>query len=50
MAAAARETLGDSVRASGGELRLNVTDASRLEELAPRFLGEPVHGFETVDL
>jgi hypothetical protein len=27
-----------------------VTDASRLDELAPRFLGESIDGFEIVDL
>jgi hypothetical protein len=26
------------------------TDTSRLDELAPRFLGEPITGFELVDL
>ncbi len=53
MAAAARETLaarGELVAGEGGKLRCCVTDASRLDELAPRFLGEPLHGFDAVDL
>ena len=33
-----------------GSLRCFVTDASRLEELAPRFLGEPLSDFAAVDL
>jgi glutamate racemase len=33
-----------------GSLRCYVTDASRLDELAPRFLGEPLADFDTVDL
>jgi glutamate racemase len=53
MARAAAEALGR--RESGtpdkrGTLRCFVTDASRLDELAPRFLGEPLESHETVDL
>jgi hypothetical protein len=33
-----------------GELACHVTDASRLEDLAPRFLGEPLARFGAVDL
>jgi glutamate racemase len=33
-----------------GALACFATDTSRLDELAPRFLGEPVAGFELVDL
>jgi glutamate racemase len=33
-----------------GELRCYVTDASRLDELAARFLGEPLGSFQTTDL
>lgn len=33
-----------------GTLHCYATDTSRLDELAPRFLGEPVTGFELVDL
>ena len=36
--------------AGPGELTLCVTDASRLDELAPRFLAEPLGGFSLVDL
>ena len=35
---------------TAGSLNCFVTDASRLEELAPRFLGEPLSSFSTVDL
>ena len=34
----------------GGHLELCVTDATRLDELAPRFLGEPLGAFSIVDL
>jgi glutamate racemase len=55
MADAARATLDAEDtrrRATGraGTLRCFVTDASRLEELAPRFLGEPLESHELVDL
>jgi glutamate racemase len=54
MARAARELLESEralrERSPRGALRCFVTDASRLDELAPRFLGEPIDGFETVDL
>lgn len=36
--------------AAPGALHCFATDTSRLDELAPRFLGEPVDGFELVDL
>ena len=52
MAEAAREALGTAVTraTSAGRLDCFATDISRLEELAPRFLGEPLDGFELVDL
>ncbi|MBI4510196.1 MAG: glutamate racemase [Deltaproteobacteria bacterium] len=42
------ESLGE--RSMGGQLRCFVSDASRLGELASRFLGESVGDFEQVDL
>lgn len=62
MAEAAREQLGSGPRTDGaatiaanrrndaGRLDAFATDASRLAEIAPRFLGEPLSGFELVDL
>jgi glutamate racemase len=52
MADAARAVLAPTgnTRASVGRLDCFATDTSRLEELAPRFLGEPISGFELVDL
>jgi glutamate racemase len=52
MAEAAREALGSgpNKRTQAGRLDCFVTDTSRLDELAPRFLGEPLTGFELVDL
>jgi len=52
MAEAAREALGSNAnrRAGAGRLDCFATDTSRLDELAPRFLGEPLTGFELVDL
>jgi glutamate racemase len=52
MADAAREALGskENRRAAAGRLDCFATDTSRLDELAPRFLGEPLTGFELVDL
>jgi len=52
MAEAAREALGSGAnrRAGPGRLDCFATDTSRLDELAPRFLGEPLTGFELVDL
>lgn len=60
MARAARTALGDhgdGPQASGlapqagrGSLSCFVTDASRLDVLAPRFLGEPLDSIELVDL
>ena len=52
MAEAAREVLGSSAnrRTQAGRLDCFATDTSRLEELAPRFLGESLTGFELVDL
>jgi glutamate racemase len=52
MAEAARASLGTSAnrRAGAGRLDCFATDTSRLDELAPRFLGEPLTGFELVDL
>ena len=52
MAEAARDALGsqENRRAEPGRLDCFATDTSRLDELAPRFLGEPLTGFELVDL
>jgi glutamate racemase len=52
MAGAARAELtsGPNRRHDPGRLDCFATDTSRLEELAPRFLGEPLTGFELVDL
>jgi glutamate racemase len=59
MAEAAKEILGSGAREArqlenrrngAGRLDCFATDTSRLEELAPRFLGEPLTGFELVDL
>jgi len=52
MADAAREALGSGPnrRSQAGRLDCFATDTSRLDELAPRFLGEPLTGFELVDL
>jgi glutamate racemase len=54
MAEAAREALGSgpNKRTQAGRLDCFATDTSRLDELAPRFLGEreAVTGFELVDL
>lgn len=53
MAEAAAAALGADVtdrRAHAGALACAATDISRLDELAPRFLGEPVTSFELVDL
>jgi glutamate racemase len=52
MADAAKEALGSdgNRRTAAGRLDCFATDTSRLDELAPRFLGEPLTGFELVDL
>lgn len=52
MAEAAREALGsgENRRSESGRLDCFATDTSRLDELAPRFLGESPTGFELVDL
>jgi glutamate racemase len=58
MAEAARDALrglgsvpgGDNRRSEPGRLDCFATDTSRLDELAPRFLGEAPTGFELVDL
>jgi len=52
MAEAAREALGARTnrRSEPGRLDCFATDTSRLDELAPRFLGEALTGFELVDL
>lgn len=49
MAAAACSALGAGPRGQG-RLHCFATDTSRLEELAPRFLGEPLASFSLVDL
>ena len=52
MAHVAKQMLGslDNRRELAGRLDCFATDISRLDELAPRFLGEPLTGFELVDL
>jgi glutamate racemase len=52
MAEAAREALGskENRRSGPGRFDCFCTDVSRLEETAPRFLGEPLTSFELVDL
>jgi len=53
MARAAGEALAaaNALRGGGpGALTCHVTDASRLPDLAPRFLGEPLASYDTVDL
>jgi len=52
MAEAAREALGTGAnrRTRAGTLHCYATDTSRLDELAPRFLGEPIDHFDLVDL
>jgi glutamate racemase len=53
MAEAARIALADrnaEPKPPPGELSIFVTDATRLDELAERFLGEPVRRFELIDL
>jgi len=52
MAETAKDALGSGAnrRAQPGRLDCFATDTSRLDELAPRFLGEPLTGFELVDL
>ncbi|MGE0867772.1 MAG: glutamate racemase [Kofleriaceae bacterium] len=52
MAEAACEVLGHPPSRTGrtGRLQCFATDTSRLDELGPRFLGEPLTGFELVDL
>jgi glutamate racemase len=52
MAEAAREALGskENRRGAVGRFDCFATDASRLDEMAPRFLGEPLTSFELVDL
>ncbi|HET9622086.1 MAG TPA: glutamate racemase [Kofleriaceae bacterium] len=52
MAEAAFEAVGHEAnrRVAAGRLDCFATDTSRLDELAPRFLGEPLTGFDLVDL
>jgi glutamate racemase len=52
MAEAARAALGSGAnrRSEVGRLDCFATDTSRLDELAPRFLGEALTGFELVEL
>lgn len=52
MAEAAKEALGSgsNQRAQPGRLDCFATDTSRLDELAPRFLGEALTEFDLVDL
>jgi glutamate racemase len=52
MAEAARDALDSEAnrRSEAGRLDCFATDLSRFDELAPRFLGEPLTGFDLVDL
>lgn len=52
MAVAARGVIGirEDRRGAPGSLACFATDTTRLDELAPRFLGEPISSFELVDL
>ncbi len=51
MAALACDVLGNAATTDdAGWLHCYATDATRLDELGPRFLGEPVSRFELVDL
>ena len=52
MAIRARQVLGESSQEpnASGTLEIAVTDATRLDTLAKRFLGESPSGFELVDL
>lgn len=50
VAGAALPAHGDNRRGAPGALSCFATDVSRLDELAARFLGEPVGTFELVDL
>lgn len=50
MAAAARAALASDPGTGTGALHCFVTDASRLDDLAPRFLGEPLASYDLVDL
>ena len=50
MAQAAAQTVAADAARARGALHCYVTDATRLDELAPRFLGEALAGFELVDL
>lgn len=49
-AAAAHLPAGPNGRSAPGRLACFATDTTRLDELAPRFLGEPISSFELVDL
>jgi glutamate racemase len=49
-AAAAELGIGPNRRKEAGRLDCFATDTSRLDELAPRFLGEKISNFELVDL
>lgn len=50
MAVATRAVLPAASTAKEGRLHCFVTDASRLDDLAPRFLGEPLATYANVDL
>ena len=50
LAAAASHPEPSRVTTNPGALRVFATDTSRLAELGPRFLGEPIAQFELVDL
>jgi glutamate racemase len=49
-AAAAQLAVVSNERKHAGKLACFATDISRLDEIAPRFLGEPITSFELVDL
>lgn len=48
--AASRALAGSAERDGKGQLGVFVTDATRLDELAPRFLGRPWTSFQLIDL
>jgi glutamate racemase len=50
IATVALEMLGQAANGADGRLDCFATDTSRFDELAPRFLGEPLNGFALVDL
>jgi hypothetical protein len=49
-AASRARAAGSTLEPGGGALGVFVTDATRLDELAPRFLGQAWTTFQLVDL